>query len=146
MDSKIIMSNDEIIAKILSRAKDKKGETIPVEHIMKSELAIREIMIINRIIQIMQDNEIGGKLLPGGALLWNEKARKICDEGYLNYVNRLRLAEIEEEEHKKIIRENDKITLSIHKHDYKFRLLHLIIIISSFIISVISLLISIFYK
>ena len=73
---------------------------------MKSVLGIREFSTINRIIQVMQDKKIGGELLVGGALLWNEKARIICEEGYLNYVNRLKLEENEEKEFKKLIKDN----------------------------------------
>lgn len=110
-----VMSNDEIIDRILSRAKGKKGETIPVEHIMKSELGIWEPHSIRRILQIMQENEIGGKLFAGGALLWNEKARRICDEGYLNYVNRIKLEESEEKELKRIIKTNSLISTPINQ-------------------------------
>ena len=73
---------------------------------MKSVLGIREFSTINRIIQVMQDKKIGGELLAGGALLWNEKARIICEEGYLDYVNRLKLEENEEKEFKKLIKDN----------------------------------------
>ena len=99
------MSNDEIIDKVLSIAKGKRGDSIPVEHIMKSVLGLREPHTIRRILQIMQDNKIGAGLLPGGALLWNENARKISEEGYQNYDNRIKSEENENKEFKKIIKD-----------------------------------------
>jgi len=63
----------------------------------------------------MKENDIGGETVSGGSLLWNGKARKISEEGYLNYINRIKSEEIEDKEYRRIIRENNTINKSINQ-------------------------------
>ena len=121
------MTDEEIIDNILSRAKESKSGIIQVKRYLKEIIGEQDDKLLQRILNRMAAEYIG-TIADGGVLMWLPGGRQIADEGFLKIFDRKEKEKDALKEHEQIIREKDKVTLSLSKYQFRYRWLPIIAI------------------
>jgi len=126
------MTDEEIIDKILSKAKESKSGSIQVKMYLKEIIGGQDDKLLQRIVNRMVAEYIGIDA-GGGTLSWLPGGRSIADEGFLKIFERNEKEKATLKEHEQIIREKDKVMLSLSKYQFRYKWLPLIAIGISFV-------------
>ena len=127
------MTDEEIIDNILSRAKESKSGVIQVKRYLEEIVGKQQDdKLLRRILGRMAAENIGIDA-GGGTLMWLPGGHYIAEEGFLNIHERKEKEKAEIKEHEQIIKEKDKVLLSLSKYQFRYRWLPIIAIVISFL-------------
>lgn len=135
------MTDEEIIDKILSKAKESKSGVIQVEKYLNEIGGKQDDKLLHRIVNRMVAEYIGIDT-GGGTLSWLPGGRSIADEGFLKIFKRKQAADEEEARAKKTTIKLNEVNLQLNSFLLKYKWWPYILSIAAIGISIVAIFVS----